>query len=113
MSCSSLFRDRFLSVSARWFALSVIAFHVLLPVASATTPVLAAPEQLTLSAGQAPVGDGQCESADATITVHRPAPDKSNGAAIVICPGSGYVGLVNGPEGHGIAKWLTTHGITG
>ena len=32
---------------------------------------------------------------------------------MVICPGGGYGGLVAGPEGHGIAKWLNTHGITG
>lgn len=45
------------------------------------------------------------------ITVHRPP--KGNGTAVVICPGGGYGGLVKGPEGHGIAKWLNAHGITG
>jgi acetyl esterase/lipase len=45
------------------------------------------------------------------ITVHRAA--KPNGAAIVICPGGGYGGLVTGGEGHGIAAWLNKHGITG
>ncbi len=45
------------------------------------------------------------------ITVHRPA--QPNGTAIVICPGGGYGGLVTGPEGHGIARWLNQHGITG
>ncbi|MEZ6056936.1 MAG: hypothetical protein R3C01_09540 [Planctomycetaceae bacterium] len=29
------------------------------------------------------------------------------------CPGGGYGGLVVGVEGHGIAKWLTQHNITG
>ncbi len=48
---------------------------------------------------------------EAFITVHKPEP--ANGAAIVICPGGGYGGLVTGPEGHGIAKWLNRHGITG
>ncbi len=61
--------------------------------------------------GHAPIGDGKFEEAEAWITVHRP--DKSNGAAIVICPGGGYGGLVTGPEGHGIAAWLNRHGITG
>ena len=32
---------------------------------------------------------------------------------MVICPGGGYGGLVTGPEGSGIAKWLNSHGITG
>ena len=45
------------------------------------------------------------------ITVHRPA--KANGAAVVICPGGAYSGLVTGPEGHGVAQWLNQHGIVG
>ena len=47
----------------------------------------------------------------AAITIHRPA--NGNGAAVVICPGGGYGGLVTGAEGHGIASWLNKHGITG
>jgi acetyl esterase/lipase len=31
----------------------------------------------------------------------------------VICPGGGYSGLVIDAEGHGIAKWLNLHGVTG
>jgi acetyl esterase/lipase len=69
--------------------------------------------KLSLWSGRAPVGDGQFEAADAWLTVHRPAVDKANGAAIVICPGGGYGGLVTGAEGHGIAKWLNAHGIAG
>ena len=48
---------------------------------------------------------------NAFLTIHRP-PDP-NGAAIVICPGGGYGGLVTGPEGTGIARWLNHHRITG
>lgn len=33
--------------------------------------------------------------------------------AVIICPGGGYGGLVTGPEGHGIARWLNQHGIHG
>lgn len=71
----------------------------------------AEPEKLTLWNGKAPTGDGKLEQADARITVHKA--EKPNGAAIVICPGGGYGGLVVGPEGHGIASWLNKHGITG
>lgn len=46
-----------------------------------------------------------------TITVH--LPERGNGAALVICPGGGYGGLVTGAEGHGIAAWLNKHGIAG
>jgi len=71
------------------------------------------PEKLALWSGRAPVGDGQFESGDTFITVHRPPAGKANGAAVVICPGGGYRGLVTGAEGHGIATWLNEHGIAG
>lgn len=71
----------------------------------------AEPEKLKLWNGRAPLGDGKFEQADARITVHRP--EQPNGAAVVICPGGGYGGVVVGPEGHGIAAWLNRHGITG
>jgi len=69
------------------------------------------PGRVGLWSGRAPVGEGQIEKADAFITVHRAK--KPNGTAVVICPGGGYGGLVTGAEGHGIAKWLNGHGITG
>ena len=71
------------------------------------------PERLALWSGQTPIGEGQCEAAGAWITVHRPAPQRANGAAVVICPGGGYGGLVVGPEGHGIARWLCDQGVAG
>lgn len=71
----------------------------------------AKPARVGLWNGKAPIGDGQFQDAEVFITVHRPA--KPNGAAIVICPGGGYGGLVTGGEGHGIAAWLNKHGITG
>jgi acetyl esterase/lipase len=59
--------------------------------------------------------DVKLASGDSTeevfMTVHRP--DRPNGRAIVICPGGGYGTRVSGAEGHGIAKWLNTHDITG
>jgi acetyl esterase/lipase len=45
------------------------------------------------------------------LTIHPAA--KPNGMAVVICPGGGYGGVVVGPEGHGIARWLNRHGILG
>jgi len=72
------------------------------------------PERLSLWSDQAPLGDGQFEAgAAAAITVHRAPAGKATGAAMVICPGGGYGGLVTGPEGHGIAQWLNEHGIAG
>lgn len=69
------------------------------------------PARIGLWNGKAPIGNGEFQDTEVFITVHRPA--KANGAAIVICPGGGYGGLVTGGEGHGIAAWLNKHGITG
>ena len=66
--------------------------------------ISAKPERIALWTGRKP-------TSKAAITVHRPS--KGNGAAVVICPGGGYGGLVTGPEGHGIARWLNRHGIVG
>jgi acetyl esterase/lipase len=77
------------------------------------TPSAQSDEQLALWPGPAPVGDGSTEPATSRLTVYRPEPGKANGAAMVICPGGGYGGLVVKPEGHGIAAWLAHHGITG
>ena len=70
----------------------------------------AEPERIPLRKEPVPVADKSDET-KAFITVHKP--EKGNGTAIVICPGGGYGGLVTGAEGHGIAKWLNQHGITG
>ena len=70
------------------------------------------PPSQPLWQGDAPEGDGKfSDSSKAKLTVH--LAEKPNGAAIIICPGGGYAGLVVGGEGHGIAKWLNGHGITG
>jgi len=42
-----------------------------------------------------------------------PAPDSNrNGAAVIICPGGGYVGLTMGYEGTDVAKWFNTFGVS-
>ena len=69
------------------------------------------PEKLPLWPAEAPIGGGATAPSSASITVHLPR--HPNGAAMVICPGGGYGGLVTGAEGHGIAAWLNTHGIAG
>lgn len=69
------------------------------------------PQRVGLWNGKAALGDGKIQETEVWVTVHRPA--KSNGAAVVICPGGGYGGLVTGAEGHGIAKWFNTYGVTG
>jgi acetyl esterase/lipase len=71
-----------------------------------------APERIPVWPGkEAPDGEGGTRPATTTLTLHRPG--NPNGAAIIICPGGGYGGLVTEQEGHGIARWLNAHGITG
>ena len=48
-----------------------------------------------------------------TLTIYRPAADKANGTAVVICPGGGYTILAWDLEGTEIAEWLNTLGVTG
>jgi len=47
-----------------------------------------------------------------TITVFRPAKDRSTGAAMIICPGGGYWNLAWDLEGEEVAAWLNTVGVT-
>ena len=46
------------------------------------------------------------------ITVFKPAKLNTNGQAVLIVPGGGYVGVSYIWEGYDIAKWLNSHGIT-
>lgn len=70
------------------------------------------PKKQPLWTADAPDGSGGRTSPEQSgITVY-PAPHP-NGMAAIICPGGGYGALVTGAEGHGIAKWLNAHGITG
>ncbi len=73
----------------------------------------AEPMRLAIWPEQAPLGDGTFEKVEVPITVYLAEPANANGAAVVICPGGGYSGLVVGAEGHGIARWLNEHGIAG
>ena len=47
-----------------------------------------------------------------TLTVYKPAAGTSNGAAIVICPGGGFMALSITSEGIDVAKWLAARGMT-
>ncbi len=70
-----------------------------------------AEDRLALWNHHVPIGGGKFAKEEAWITVHRPR--VANGAAVVICPGGGYHVKMMEPEGHGIARWLNRHGITG
>lgn len=110
MERSQSLRPKFTIATSR--VLSLLAGIALLSGDSAfAEDAPAKPARISLWSNRAPVGGGEFETGDATITVHLAA--QPNGAAMVICPGGGYGGLVTGAEGHGIAQWLNAHGITG
>lgn len=48
-----------------------------------------------------------------TLTIYRPAAGRSNGTAMVICPGGGYWDLFWELEGEEVAAWLNSQGMTG
>jgi acetyl esterase/lipase len=50
---------------------------------------------------------------EATLTVQLPEAAKSTGAAVVICPGGGYIAEAVFHEGYMFADWLNSMGIAG
>ncbi len=46
------------------------------------------------------------------IAVYRPAKEKDNGTAVLICPGGGFNILAYDLEGTEVAEWLNTLGVT-
>jgi acetyl esterase/lipase len=102
-----------------------VAVRIVLPLAcllASAGPVLgqgatkggtAAPQPQALWPAGAPGAVGK-ESADVpSVQVYLPAADKATGAAVVICPGGGYVALAMDHEGHQVARWLNSLGVAG
>lgn len=75
------------------------------------TPTPIPTECVVLWPDQAPVGDGTFEKIALDLKVYLPPPDKATGAAVVICPGGGYIRHVVHSEGSPISDWLNKHGI--
>ena len=48
-----------------------------------------------------------------TITIYSASPSKSNGTAVIVCPGGGYNILAYEHEGTQVCNWLNELGITG
>ena len=72
----------------------------------------AEPRVVPLWAEGAPGAVGKEDRDRPTLTIYEPAPEKATGTAIVVCPGGGYGGLAMGHEGHDVARWLSSIGIT-
>jgi len=61
----------------------------------------------------APGAKGDQEGDKPSLTIYLPPEEKAAGTAVVICPGGGYGGLAMGHEGHQIAQWLNSFGVSG
>jgi len=47
-----------------------------------------------------------------TLTVFKPAPELKNGAALIVCPGGGFIALSITSEGIDVAKYMAARGVT-
>jgi acetyl esterase/lipase len=80
---------------------------------AAPTPAASRPSSfmVRLWSGPAPVGDGTTEACATDLLVYLPAAGLNTRAAVVVCPGGGYIRHVLDREGFPIAEWLTSKGI--
>lgn len=96
------------------FLTSVAALLILANFAFTAVPLSAAEPSIHLLWPDGAPGALGSEAKDKPqVTVYQ-APEESNtGCAVVICPGGGYGHLAMDHEGHQIAQWLNTLGVTG
>jgi len=72
-----------------FYTISLFIIGLALPLSAQTpaNPVQPTPsERVDLWSGKAPVGDGKFEDCNLELEVFLPTADKSNSAAIVLCP---------------------------
>lgn len=89
------------------------ALLVLAAAASCAAPPAPRPSSfmVRLWPGPAPIGDGSTEACAIDLLVYLPASAVNTRAAVVVCPGGGYIRHVLDREGFPIAEWLTSKGI--
>jgi len=93
----------------------VSAFAEEIPIRpSSSSPASATPERIE-QRGKDGINDrAVMDVTNPTITVYQPpAGVKSTGTGVLICPGGGYRHLAIDKEGHDVAKWLASTGVTG
>ena len=81
-------------------------------VSLAVALAIAAPAREPLYPGGAPGAKGEGPEHQPALTWY-PATSNQTGVAVVICPGGGYGGLAIAHEGHQIAEWLNSFGVSG
>jgi acetyl esterase/lipase len=98
---------------AHHLPLTILSLLVLALLFTTQVNAVDEPKTLLLWADGAPETKGDKPQDKPEIIVYLPAPEKATGAAVVICPGGGYGGLMMSYEGRDIAKWLNGMGIAG
>ncbi len=69
-------------------------------------------EMVLLWEDGAPGAMGDTDKDIPAIILYPADQNTANGAAVVVCPGGGYGGLAMNHEGHDVARWLNSHGIS-
>ncbi len=90
-------------------ALSAIGWFALVGISSVNADE---PQTELLWKSGAPGAVGSEDKDQPKVIIYLASPQTSTGAAVVICPGGGYGGLAIGHEGHDIAKWFVSQGIS-
>ena len=96
----------------KWTSLLALLFVVVVLAPSPIRAQPAVPDTVLLWPEGAPGAVGDKASDRPTLTVHRPAPEEANGTAVVVFPGGGYRMLAMEKEGHRVARWLNSLGVT-
>lgn len=81
------------------------------PVPASSDPFLGT-ATYRLWTGRAPGATSDGADETPTVTVFRPQEGRANGAAVVVAPGGGYIGLAAILEGREVADWFTARGVT-
>ncbi len=84
---------------------------VLLIFGASAIPVSAQTPAERLWPADAPGSKGTADADIPTVQAYLPAPEKANGAAVVICPGGAYAGLAISYEGQTPAEWMKSLGV--
>lgn len=89
-----------------------ISLLLLTTAAPASAQSAAAADTVLLWPEGAPGAVGNAPEDRPTLTIHRPPPERATGTGVVICPGGGYTALSMEMEGHEVARWFNSLGIT-
>ncbi len=79
---------------------------------SASRVQAAEPPQFFLWPEGAPGATGTEDADKPCLWLHKPAAEKANGGAVIVCPGGGYRHLAMTYEGHEVAEWFNEYGVT-